>query len=64
MQNVQLLFSLGPMEMVLIVVAALVLFGPKRLPELGQAMGEGLRSFKDAQKEPRPLPPEEKPPAE
>ena len=59
MQEIQLMWSLGPAEMVLIVVVALFIFGPKRLPELGQSLGETLRSFRSASNsEPKRLNPE------
>ena len=48
MHDVSLLFSLGPSEMILLVIAAIFIFGPKRLPEIGQALGDTLRSFKNA----------------
>ena len=48
MHNVSLLFSLGPTEMILLVIAAIFIFGPKRLPEIGQALGDTLRSFRSA----------------
>jgi sec-independent protein translocase protein TatA len=38
----------GPMELVIVLVVALVIFGPKRLPELGKSLGSGMRSFKDS----------------
>lgn len=50
MQDVSLLWTLGPAEMMLIVVVAVFVFGPKRLPELGRALGDGLSSFRDASK--------------
>jgi len=34
------------MEIALVLVIALVVFGPKRLPELGKSMGKGIREFK------------------
>ncbi len=37
-----------PMHLLLILVIALVLFGPKRLPELGKSLGESIRGFKKA----------------
>jgi len=40
--------SLGPMEILVIVVIALVVLGPRRLPDAGRAVGQGLREFKDA----------------
>ncbi|WFA09991.1 twin-arginine translocase TatA/TatE family subunit [Tissierella sp. Yu-01] len=38
---------LGPMELVLILGIALVVFGPKKLPEIGKAMGQTIKQFKD-----------------
>ena len=38
--------SIGPLELAVILVVALVVLGPKRLPELGRSMGEGIREFK------------------
>jgi sec-independent protein translocase protein TatA len=38
--------NVGPMEIALVLVIALVIFGPKRLPELGKSMGKGIREFK------------------
>lgn len=40
--------NLGPMEMAVILVIVLIIFGPKSLPSLGRAMGRGLREFKSA----------------
>lgn len=42
------MFGLGPPEILLIGVAALLLFGPKRLPELAKGLGKGIRDFKKA----------------
>lgn len=42
--------GLGPWSIVLIVIAALVVFGPKKLPELGKAFGHTLKEFKNATK--------------
>ena len=39
------MFKLGPWEIGLIVVVVLILFGPKRLPELGKGIGEFFRNF-------------------
>lgn len=36
----------GPMEVIVILVVVLLLFGAKRLPEIGRALGEGIREFK------------------
>ena len=38
--------NVGPLEIAVILVIALVVFGPKRLPELGKSMGKGIREFK------------------
>jgi TatA/E family protein of Tat protein translocase len=40
--------NVGPMEIVVVLIIALVVFGPKKLPELGQSLGEGIRGFKSA----------------
>ena len=40
----------GVPEMVVIFLVALVLFGPKKLPELGKGLAQGIRSFKDGLK--------------
>lgn len=42
--------GLGPGSLVLIAVVALLIFGPKKLPELGRAAGNTLREFKHATK--------------
>jgi sec-independent protein translocase protein TatA len=39
-----------PMHLVVILVVGVLLFGPKKLPELGKGLGEGIRGFKDALK--------------
>ena len=44
------MFGLEPWHVVIVVVVALVLFGGKKLPELGKGLGEGLRGFKDGMK--------------
>lgn len=36
----------GPMELVLILIIALIIFGPKKLPEIGKAIGSAIRNFK------------------
>ncbi|KUP04322.1 preprotein translocase subunit TatA [Bacillus coahuilensis m2-6] len=40
----------GPMSLVIIAIVALLIFGPKKLPELGRAAGDTLREFKNATK--------------
>jgi sec-independent protein translocase protein TatA len=39
-----------PMHLVVILLVGVLLFGPKKLPELGKGLGEGIRGFKDALK--------------
>lgn len=41
-----------PMHLLVIFLIALIIFGPKKLPELGKGIGEGLRALKDSMKEP------------
>jgi sec-independent protein translocase protein TatA len=40
--------SIGPLEIVLVIVVLLVIFGPKRLPSLGRSLGTGMREFKES----------------
>jgi sec-independent protein translocase protein TatA len=40
-----------PMHLVVVLFIALMVFGPKKLPELGKGLGDGIRSFKDSMKE-------------
>jgi sec-independent protein translocase protein TatA len=48
---------LQPGHLLLIFFVALLVFGPKKLPELGKGLGEAIRGFKKAMnEEPRPLP--------
>ncbi len=42
------MFGLGPAELILILVIALVIFGPAKLPEMGKALGSGIKEFKRA----------------
>jgi sec-independent protein translocase protein TatA len=42
---------LGPMELVLILLIIVVLFGATRLPQLGKGLGDGIRNFKQAMKD-------------
>jgi sec-independent protein translocase protein TatA len=44
-------FGVGLPEMALILVLALLVFGPKKLPEIGRSMGKALKGFQDASKE-------------
>jgi len=40
-----------PTHLLVILVIALLVFGPRRLPELGKGLGEGIRGFRDAMKD-------------
>lgn len=40
--------GIGASELILILIIALILFGPGKLPEIGKALGRGVRDFKDA----------------
>ena len=40
--------SIGPLELVILLVIVLLIFGPKRLPGLGRQLGSGMREFKDS----------------
>jgi len=53
-------FGIGVTELVILLVALLVIFGPKRLPEMGRSLGKGMREFKESisgKDEPAELPP-------
>jgi sec-independent protein translocase protein TatA len=41
-------FNLGPGELLLILAIALVVLGPKKLPEVGRSLGKGMREFKES----------------
>jgi sec-independent protein translocase protein TatA len=38
--------NIGPLEIAIVLIIALLVFGPKRLPELGKSVGKGIREFK------------------
>ena len=46
-----LLPSVGPWELILILVIALIVFGPGKLPEMGKALGKSINEFKQASME-------------
>jgi sec-independent protein translocase protein TatA len=52
---------LQPTHLLLILGAALLMFGPKKLPELGKGIGDGIRNFKNSMKETPPAKIEGKP---
>jgi sec-independent protein translocase protein TatA len=43
-----MLGNIGPLEIGIVLVIALLVFGPKKLPELGRSLGGGMREFKDS----------------
>ena len=46
------MFGLGMPELILILIIALVIFGPSKLPEMGSSIGKAIREFRNATKEP------------
>ena len=40
--------NVGPLELVVVLVVALIVLGPKRLPEVGRSLGNGIREFMDS----------------
>ncbi len=40
--------NIGPMELIIVLVIALIVIGPKRLPEVGKSLGKGMREFKES----------------
>jgi sec-independent protein translocase protein TatA len=49
--NHTLLFSPGPVEIIVIVLIVLLLFGGRKIPELMRGLGKGMKEFKNAQRE-------------
>jgi sec-independent protein translocase protein TatA len=41
-------FNVGPGELIIVLVIALIVLGPKRLPEVGRSIGNGMREFKES----------------
>ncbi len=44
------MFGIGFPELILILIVALLIFGPKAIPEIGKSLGRGLKEFRDASK--------------
>jgi sec-independent protein translocase protein TatA len=42
---------IGPWELIVILIIALLVFGPKRLPDMGRSLGKAIREFRNAGKE-------------
>jgi sec-independent protein translocase protein TatA len=40
--------NVGPLELIVVLIIALLVLGPKRLPEVGRSVGKGMREFKEA----------------
>jgi sec-independent protein translocase protein TatA len=40
--------NVGPMELIVILAIALIVLGPKKLPEVGRSIGKGMREFKES----------------
>ncbi|MEA2177761.1 MAG: sec-independent protein translocase protein TatA [Solirubrobacteraceae bacterium] len=40
--------NVGPMELVIVLAIALIVLGPKKLPEFGRSIGSGMKEFKDS----------------
>jgi sec-independent protein translocase protein TatA len=40
--------NIGPMELIVVLVIALVVLGPKKLPEVGKSLGKSMREFKES----------------
>jgi sec-independent protein translocase protein TatA len=57
--------NIGPLEIIVVLIIALIVFGPKRLPELGRSLGRGIREFRGSvsgdhdDEDERPAAPEE-----
>ena len=41
-------FNVGPMELVVVLAIALIVLGPRKLPEVGRSLGRGMREFRDS----------------
>jgi sec-independent protein translocase protein TatA len=42
------MLNVGPMELIVVLVVALLIIGPKKLPDMGRSVGRGMREFKHA----------------
>ncbi|HEY3019602.1 MAG TPA: twin-arginine translocase TatA/TatE family subunit [Solirubrobacteraceae bacterium] len=40
--------SIGPLELIIVLAIALIVLGPKKLPEVGRSIGNGMREFKES----------------
>jgi sec-independent protein translocase protein TatA len=53
--------SIGPLELAIVLVIALIVLGPKKLPEVGRSVGRGMREFKESLTGDRDDAPDDKP---
>jgi sec-independent protein translocase protein TatA len=58
-QSLAMIGGIGVMELVLIFLVLLLLFGAKRIPQIARGLGEGIRNFKGGVRDPGALPPGE-----
>ena len=48
------MFGLGPTELIIIAIIVILIFGAKRIPDIGKGLGGAIREFKNVKKELRP----------
>jgi len=53
--------NIGPLEIAIVLIIALVVFGPKKLPELGKSIGNGIKEFKGSMSDDAPAAIESRP---
>jgi sec-independent protein translocase protein TatA len=41
-------FNVGPLELIIVLIIALIVLGPKKLPDAGRSLGRGMREFKES----------------
>jgi sec-independent protein translocase protein TatA len=56
-------FDISPIQILIVLVIALIVFGPKRLPEMGRSIGRGIRELKGSLMDEEPPPPRREAPA-
>ena len=54
--------DIGPMELIIILAVVLIVFGPGKLPDIGSALGRGIREFRHAATDDEPKPHDGEPP--
>ncbi|CAN5768856.1 MAG: Sec-independent protein translocase subunit TatA/TatB [Thermoleophilaceae bacterium] len=48
MSSIAVVGGIGPLEIGIVLLIVLIIFGPKRIPELGRSLGSGMRGFKES----------------